>query len=130
MASSSLIPQQLLQHLHGLSEVNEALTLRLLDLEERFRDLERRLDESQQALVAEDSSLLAEADERLLLLQDLLTAAPAQRLPCPLVRPSAPQASLRFGRDGVHGDHGDHDDDEGLEDQPFMDEMEECQDAA
>ncbi len=124
MAASSLLTQQLLQHLHALSEVNEALTLRLLDLEERLRDLERRLDDSQQDLVGEDASLLAEADQRLLRLQDLLTAAPAQRLPRPLVRSTVPPASLRLGRDSAHGE------DEGLEDQPFMDELDECQDAA
>ncbi len=122
----SPMSQQLLQHLHALSEVNEALTLRLLDLEERLRDLERRVDDAQQDVSADAAGLLAEADQRLLRLQDLLTAGPTQRPPRPLARTSAPLASLRLGRDGTHAD----DDEEGLEDQPFMDEMEACQDVA
>ena len=130
MAASSLLSQQLLQHLHALSEVNEALTLRLLDLEDRLRDLESRLEDSQQDLVDEDASLLADADQRLLRLQDLLTAGPGQRQPRPLVRPTAPPASMRFGREVARGAHGDLEEGEGLEDQPFMDELEDCQDAA
>jgi TolA-binding protein len=124
--AASPMSQQLLQHLHALSEVNEALTLRLLDLEERLRDLERRLEESQQDLGSDAAGLLAEADQRLLRLQDLLTAAPTQRTARPLARPSAPLASLRLGHDVARAD----DDEEGLEDQPFMDEMEACQDVA
>lgn len=111
--------QQLLQHLHALSEVNEALTLRLLDLEERLRELECRLDEAQQDLASDGAGLLAEADQRLLRLQDLLTAAPTQKTSRPMVRPSAGLASRRLGHH-----------EEGLEDQPFMDEMEESQDVA
>jgi TolA-binding protein len=124
--AASPMAQQLLQHLHALSEVNEALTLRLLDLEERLRDLERRLDESQQDLGSDAAGLLAEADQRLLRLQDLLTAAPTQRTTRLLARSSAPLASLRLGHDVPRADE----DEEGLEDQPFMDEMEACQDVA
>ena len=55
-----------------------------------------------------------------------LTAAPSQRTPRPLARASAPLTSLRHGHDATHDD----DPDEGLEDQPFMDEMETFQDVA
>jgi len=123
------ISQQLLQHLHALSEVNEALALRLLDLEERLRDLERRVDDSEQDEGTEASGLLADADQRLLRLQDLLTAAPNTRPMRPLVRSASPVTSMRFAPGSSHDSHDSHDE-EGLEDQPFMDDMEERQDVA
>lgn len=74
---------RLLGQLHALSEVNETLTVRLLDLEERMQQMDAQLSAQQAVLAEGDKLLLAAADARIGRLQNLLEpesgAAPAPR---------------------------------------------------
>lgn len=74
---------RLLGQLHALSEVNETLTVRLLDLEERMQQMDVQLSAQQAVLAEGDKLLLAAADARIGRLQNLLEpesgAAPAPR---------------------------------------------------
>jgi hypothetical protein len=85
---------RLLGQLHALSEVNETLTVRLLDLEERMQQMDAQLSAQQAVLAEGDKLLLAAADARIGRLQNLLEpksgAAPA---PCFSPRPQ-PQPQL------------------------------------
>jgi len=90
---------RLLGQLHALSEVNETLTVRLLDLEERMQQMDAQL-RAQQAVLAEgDKLLLAAADARIGRLQNLLEpesgAAPAPRFsPRPQPQPQLVQKEI------------------------------------
>ena len=90
---------RLLGQLHALSEVNETLTVRLLDLEERMQQMDAQL-LAQQAVLAEgDKLLLAAADARIGRLQNLLEpesgAAPAPHFsPRPQPQPQLVQKEI------------------------------------
>ena len=123
MAFASM-SQQLLSQLLTLSEINEVLLLRLLDLEERLREVERNIEDSKSVFDSDVDSMLADADERLLRLQDLLTMATPTGKPRVQERVSSSVSPAKFASD--HSD--DHIDDAG--EQPFMDDFSPCENAA
>ena len=85
--------QRLLGQLHALSEVNETLTVRLLDLEERMQRMDAQLRGQQAALAEGDKVLLAAADARIDRFQELLEpeSAAASPLATPFLARSQPQ---------------------------------------
>ncbi len=68
---SQTFPHLLSQQLHGLSELCETFTLRLLELEERFSKLENHLSEDHYS-ESSAQKLLVESEERVKHLQELL----------------------------------------------------------
>ena len=89
---------RLLGQLHALSEVNETLTVRLLDLEERMQQMDAQLSAQQAVLAEGDKLLLAAADARIGRLQNLLepeSGAPAPRFsPRPQPQPQLVQKEI------------------------------------
>ena len=91
---------RLLGQLHALSEVNETLTVRLLDLEERMQQMDAQLSAQQAVLAEGDKLLLAAADARIGRLQNLLepeSGAPAPRFsprPQPQPQPQLVQKEI------------------------------------
>ena len=75
MASPQLL-QSLLTQLHALSEVNETLTVRLLELEERVALLDQKLVPGQQEIPEGDRVLLAAADLRIERISGMLESTP------------------------------------------------------
>ena len=75
MASPQLL-QSLLTQLHALSEVNETLTVRLLELEERVALLDQKLVPGQQEIPEGDRVLLAAADLRIERISAMLEQTP------------------------------------------------------
>ena len=75
MASPQLL-QSLLTQLHALSEVNETLTVRLLELEERVALLDQKLVPGQQEIPEGDRVLLAAADLRIERISGMLEPTP------------------------------------------------------
>ena len=75
MASPQLL-QSLLTQLHALSEVNETLTVRLLELEERVALLDQKLLSGQQEIPEGDRVLLAAADLRIERISGMLEPTP------------------------------------------------------
>lgn len=76
-SAAAALPQRLGEQLQSLSQVGELLTLRLLELEERLSLIEARLSELEQAgnsgASSQTDALLAATEERIALLEDLLT---------------------------------------------------------
>jgi hypothetical protein len=70
--STSILLQRLLDQMQALSEINEALTLRLVELEEQVQGLDRRLQTSQIDLAEGETSQLAAADDRIGRIRHLL----------------------------------------------------------
>ena len=66
----------LLTQLHALSEVNETLTVRLLELEERVALLDQKLVPGQQEIPEGDRVLLAAADLRIERISGMLEPTP------------------------------------------------------
>jgi hypothetical protein len=117
---------RLVEQLQALSRVAETLTVRLLELEERFEDQEARLLPRIEAAQAQESAALQEADlrlgeteERLARLEELLQGVDRSLR-------TVPRASLRAIRDADafsgEGDPGDEDPFPEEGEQPFMDE--------
>ncbi len=73
---SKSLQHQLSQQLHGLSELAETITLRLLDLEERMNNIESQEKLLQAGFTSEEAEeLLADSEERVRHLQSLLDSA-------------------------------------------------------
>lgn len=92
MASSQLL-QRLLNQLHALSEVNETLTVRLLELEERVELMNQKIAPAPLEMHEGDRILLAASDLRIERINGLLD--PIQ-LPRETVQEPIPQASLEL----------------------------------
>lgn len=92
MASSQLL-QRLLNQLHALSEVNETLTVRLLELEERVELMNQKIAPAPLEMHEGDRILLAASDLRIERINGLLD--PIQ-LPRETVQEPIPEASLEL----------------------------------
>ncbi len=74
---SKTFPHLLSQHLHGLTELVEIVTLRLLELEERLKNFEVENSPKDESPQEAAQKLLAESEARVRNLQDLLEIAQA-----------------------------------------------------
>ena len=92
MASSQLL-QRLLNQLHALSEVNETLTVRLLQLEERVELMNQKIAPAPLEMHEGDRILLAASDLRIERINGLLD--PIQ-LPRETLQEPIPEASLEL----------------------------------
>ena len=92
MASSQLL-QRLLNQLHALSEVNETLTVRLLELEERVELMNQKIAPAPLEMHEGDRILLAASDLRIERINGLLD--PIQ-LPRETVQEPIPEAPLEL----------------------------------
>ena len=92
MASSQLL-QRLLNQLHALSEVNETLTVRLLELEERVELINQKIAPAPLEMHEGDRILLAASDLRIERINGLLD--PIQ-LPRETAQEPIPEASLEL----------------------------------
>ena len=92
MASSQLL-QRLLNQLHALSEVNETLTVRLLELEERVELINQKIAPAPLEMHEGDRILLAASDLRIERINGLLD--PIQ-LPRETLQEPIPEASLEL----------------------------------
>lgn len=92
MASSQLL-QRLLNQLHALSEVNETLTVRLLELEERVELINQKITPAVLEIHEGDRILLAASDLRIERINGLLD--PIQ-LPLETEQKAIPEASLEL----------------------------------
>ena len=92
MASSQLL-QRLLNQLHALSEVNETLTVRLLELEERVELMNQKIAPAPLEMHEGDRILLAASDLRIERINGLLD--PIQ-LPRETLQEPIPEAPLEL----------------------------------
>ena len=92
MASSQLL-QRLLNQLHALSEVNETLTVRLLELEERVELMNQKIAPAPLEMHEGDRILLAASDLRIERINGLLD--PIQ-LPRETAQEPSPEAPLEL----------------------------------
>ncbi|WP_295456435.1 hypothetical protein [Synechococcus sp. UW140] len=92
MASSQLL-QRLLNQLHALSEVNETLTVRLLELEERVELMNQKIAPAPLEMHEGDRILLAASDLRIERINGLLD--PIQ-LPRETAQEPIPEAPLEL----------------------------------
>jgi hypothetical protein len=80
MASPQLL-QRLLNQLHALSEVNESLTVRLLELEERVIQLDQKFTPVQSDIPDGDRALLADSDFRIERINEMLEPTQLRSIP-------------------------------------------------
>ena len=80
MASPQLL-QRLLNQLHALSEVNESLTVRLLELEERVIQFDQKFTPVQLDIPDVVRALLADSDSRIERINEMLEPTQLRSIP-------------------------------------------------
>jgi hypothetical protein len=80
MASPQLL-QRLLNQLHALSEVNESLTVRLLELEERVIQFDQKFTPVQLDIPDGVRALLADSDSRIERINEMLEPTQLRSIP-------------------------------------------------